>query len=376
MRARDSGAAELIVAGRPLVFRAVAGAVRSGASRVLVPSIFRALLEPALLAAPRVARAVVWLDTTTTTPGTAVLVPVAAVLGVRAIAAMLGARPPAVHARTREAGAPVVAAPAALVTSLWPALVAGAPVALALEKALADPSVIAVHEPSLVHPVGDAASAAVGERQLYTTLGSAIDTRFDVTFHRRFSRLVSRLAVGLGITPNAITLASLLVGLLAAWTFWGATPLGAVAGVVLYAIAVILDHADGEVARLTLTESACGEWLDIVADTMIHATVVLALGATSAALTGRGTTLGALAAIGMIASAAVAKAWPGVALPNRVGRLFAQLGSRDGFYAMLLAFLVARAVWPAALPALMIVVAAGAHAYWVGRVLYRLTRGA
>jgi len=374
--ARDRGAAELIVAGRPLVFRAVAGAVRGGASRVLVPSMFRALLEPALVAAPRVARAVAWLDSTTPPPSNAVLVPVAAVLGVRVIAAMLDARAPAVHASARDAGTPVVAAPASLVASLWPALLAGAPIAEALAKALAEPTVIAVHEPSPVHPVADTASAALGERYLYTTLGSAIDTRLDVALHRRFSRLVSRLAVGFGITPNAITIASLLVGLMAAWMFWHATPLSAVAGLVLYALAVILDHADGEVARLTLTESVVGEWLDIAADTTIHAAVVVALGATSAELTGRGAILGVLAAVGMIASAAVAKAWPGVAMPDRVGTLLSQLGSRDGFYAMLLGFIVARAMWPAALPWLMIVVAGGSHAFWVGRVLYRLTRGA
>jgi phosphatidylglycerophosphate synthase len=364
------------VAGRPLVFRAAADAVRGGASRVLVPALFRALLEPTLAAAPRVARAIIWLDATTPPPATAVLVPVAAILGVRAIAAMLDARPPAMHARAREAGVPLVAASAPVIASLWPALVAGAPVADALEKALADPSVFVVHEPSLIHPVGDAASAAVGEGRLYTTLGSAIDTRLDLAFHRRFSRLVSRTAVGLGITPNAITIASLLVGLLAAWMFWRATPYLAVAGLALYALAVILDHADGEVARLTVTESAIGEWLDIVADTLIHAAVVLALGATSAELTGRGAMLGALAAVGVILSAAVAKAWPGVAMPDRVGTWLAQLGSRDGFYAMLLGFIVALAFSPTALPWLMIVVAGGSHVYWVSRVLYRLMRGA
>jgi hypothetical protein len=97
---------------------------------------------------------------------------------------------------------------------------------------------------------------------------------------------------------------------------------------------------------------------------------------TSAALTGAGAGLGIIAAAGVIASAAVAKAWPGLAMPDRVGTAIAGLGSRDGFYAMLLAFILARAFWPSVLPWLMIVVACGSHAYWVGRVLYRITRGA
>jgi phosphatidylglycerophosphate synthase len=281
-----------------------------------------------------------------------------------------------VHEGARDAGAPVVAAPAPLLASLWSALVAGVPVGVDLEKALTDPAVTVVQERSLVHAVRDERSAADGERRLYTTLGSAIDTRFDTLFHRRFSRLVSRLAVALGIAPNTVTVVSLLVGLAAAWAFWRAAPADAVAGLALYAIAVVLDHADGEVARLTLRESAIGEWLDIAADTVIHAAVVLALGASSAAATGEGAWLGVVAALGVVTSAAVAKAWPGLAMPDRVGTALSGLGSRDGFYAMLVGFIVALAAWPASLPWLMAIVAAGAHAYWLARVLYRLVRGA
>jgi phosphatidylglycerophosphate synthase len=374
--AADLEVAQLTLAGRPVVFRAVAGAVRAGAARVLVPSRFQALLDPALASAPRVARAVEWLTAATPAPASAVLIPATAVVGLGAVATMLATPPPAVHHGTREAGLPIVTAPPALVAALWRDLTLGVPVGRALDKALTDPSIATVREPSLAHAIRDAHSASVGEQRLYATLGSAIDTRFDTVFHRRFSRMISRAAVALGVSPNAITMASLVVGLLAVWTFWRASPADAVAGLILYAIAVILDHADGEVARLTLTESAIGEWLDIAADTTIHVGVVLALGVTSTAVAGAGTGLGIVAAVGVVASAAVAKAWPGLAMPDRVGRAIAGLGSRDGFYAMLVLFIVARTLLPAALPWLMIVVAAGSHAYWVGRLLYRLTRGA
>ena len=358
------------------MFRAAAGAVRGGAARVLVPSTLRPVLAPALVGAPRVARAIAWIDGMSAPPDGAVLVPVGAVLGVGVVATMLGTRPPAVHVTTRDVGLPVVAAPASLVAALWPALAHGTPLDDALDQALAHPATRHVREHSLVQPVTDARAAALGERRLYDTLGSAIDTRLDTVFHRRLSRLVSRLAVRFGIAPNAITVASLVVGLCAAWMFWRATPLAATTALVLYAVAVVLDHADGEVARLTLTESSIGEWLDIVADTVVHVAVVLALGATSAELTGHGATLGVLAALGFVASATVARAWPGLAMPDRVGTFLSNLGSRDGFYVMLLAFIVGRSAWPPALPWLMIVVAAGSHAYWVGRLIYRLTRGA
>jgi phosphatidylglycerophosphate synthase len=377
-------AASLTVAGRPVVFRAIAGAVRAGAHRVLVPVVFRSLLAPALASAPRVARAVEWMDGTTPPPGDALLIPATAVAATGALTAMLAAHTrltqaaggAVVHQAARDAGIPIVAASPRFVSTLWPALAASAPLGPALDAALSAGAVTPLHDRSLVHAVHDPASAEVGERRLYTTLGSAIDTPFDTAFHRRFSRHVSRLAVALGITPNTITIASLLVGLIAIAILWRATPLQAVAGLVAYAIAVILDHADGEVARLTLTESAIGEWLDIVVDTIIHAGVVLALGATSAAATGQGIGLGIAAALGIVASAVVMKIWPGLAMPDRLGAAIAGVGNRDGFYAMLIGFILVRALWPEALPWLMILVAAGSHAYWVGRVVYRLTRGA
>ncbi|HYE91357.1 MAG TPA: CDP-alcohol phosphatidyltransferase family protein [Terriglobales bacterium] len=372
--ASDAAVAAHTVAGRPVVFRAIASAVRGGATRVYVPAAFGPGLGPALAAAPRVARAITWLNAGTPAPGGALLVPATAVLGPGAITAMRLAPPPAVHAASHDAGTPVVGTDAATLAPLWPALVAGAPIGDALAKIAAAAPL--VRDPSLFQRVRDGASAAAAERRLYATLGSAIDTRLDTAFHRRFSRLVSRVAVARGITPNTITLASLLLGLGAAWCFWQATAAGAVAGLVVYALAVILDHADGEIARLTLTESAVGEWLDVGADTLTHVAIVLALGAASGAVTGRGTALGVVAALGFVASAAVAKAWPGIVMPDRVGTAISGLGNRDGFYAMLIGFIAARAVLPEALPWLMIVVAAGAHAFWVGRVLYRVARGA
>jgi phosphatidylglycerophosphate synthase len=221
----------------------------------------------------------------------------------------------------------------------------------------------------------DAAGRAAAERRVHEGLGSAIDTRLDVWLHRRFSRHITRAAVALGIAPNAITVASLALGLAAVWCFWRATPASAVAGLVIYVIAVVLDHSDGEVARLTLTESRAGEWLDTVTDTAVHALTAVAMGATSNALAGTGAGLGAVAAAGMVASAFVAKWWPPRGAAG-MGGAVENLGSRDGFYALLLVFIALRAGWPAALPALMVVVALGAHAYWIARAALTLLRRA
>jgi len=102
--------------------------------------------------------------------------------------------------------------------------------------------------------------------------------------------------------------------------------------------------------------------------------VVIALGIAARRLTGRGDGLGLLAAGGVVASAAAAYRWPGAAAEDRVGTWLNALGTRDGFYAMLAAFFVAVTWAPAALPALMAVVAVGSHAYWVGLSAQVLSR--
>jgi len=220
--------------------------------------------------------------------------------------------------------------------------------------------------------VRDAPSARRAEDHLFAGLGSAIDTRLDRALHRRLSRPVTRAAIALGITPNQLSVASLLVGLAAAWCFWLGTPVATMVGLLVYVVAVVLDHADGEVARLTLAESRLGEWLDILVDTLVHATMVIAMGLTAERTAGGGALLGVVGALGVVASAAVAKVWPTTGAVDNVGATLENLGSRDGFYAMLLLFIAARAAAPGALPPLMIVVALGSQAYWLARAGYTL----
>jgi hypothetical protein len=108
-------------------------------------------------------------------------------------------------------------------------------------------------------------------------------------------------------------------------------------------------------------------------DTLIHAAVVAALGATAALHGGPGW-LGPLAAGGVMASAVAEKLSPPPDARETMGGLLASLGKRDGYYAMLLVAILTLALAPAWLPSFMGLVAAGTHAYWVGRLLYRLRK--
>ena len=372
--ADDLHSALLPVAGRPVAFRALVHAVRAGAQSVGVPAVFRGtVVETAIDASDRVRTAARWLDHERLADTTTVLVPASALAPPAALATLLAAAPPAMLAASAHDGAAMLVA-AHLTGTLASALEAGTPVADELGRALKSREA-AMLAPDAWHVhVRDLQSARRAEDRLFAALGSAIDTRLDRALHRRLSRPVTRAAIALGITPNPISVASLVVGLLAAWCLWLGTAGAAVAGLAVYVTAVVLDHADGEVARLTLTESRVGEWLDIAVDTIVHAAMVVAMGLTAERIAGGGAALGIIGALGVVASAAVAKHWPTTDATDSIGATLQNLGSRDGFYTMLLLFITALALAPAALPWLMIIVALGSHAYWLARATYTVRR--
>lgn len=355
------------VARRPVAFRAVMAAVRSGCVRVGVPAALRtSALERWVARVPAARAAVRWLAPDAPAPtGPVLLVPAAAVLPVAALAALAAAGRGVLAA---ERDAPVVAAPAPLVAALWADLAAGRAVGDALARALKDAEP-AVPGPEWYVRVAGPGGAREAERRLFEALGTPADTRLDRLLHRRLSRPVARLAVACRIGPNAITLASLAVGLGAVWGFLGASPERAAAGLALYALAVVLDHADGEVARLTYAESALGEWLDVAVDTAIHALLVLTLGLVAQHAGGWGFWPGVIAALGVVGSATLTKTSPPAA--GGLGTVLGGLANRDGFYAMLLLFIGGLAVQPGVLPWLVTAIAAGCHLFWLAGLAHR-----
>lgn len=80
------------------------------------------------------------------------------------------------------------------------------------------------------------------------------------------SRLVVLVANRTAITPNQLTVLSLLLGLgAAACLAWGTAPL-LIAGAVLYLLCFLVDCMDGKLARLTDTDTLFGSWMDYAFD--------------------------------------------------------------------------------------------------------------
>jgi archaetidylinositol phosphate synthase len=90
----------------------------------------------------------------------------------------------------------------------------------------------------------------------------------------------------LGATPNGITVAWIVLGLVAvalvATDSWAAR----VAGALLLQLSYLLDYVDGEVARLTERKSAVGEFLDLVGHGLVKTSLPLGVGWSAAAETG------------------------------------------------------------------------------------------
>jgi hypothetical protein len=83
---------------------------------------------------------------------------------------------------------------------------------------------------------------------------------------RPVARRLTPVALRLGLTPNAVTVASLLVGLAAAVLFGVGDRWALVAGAVLLQLSLVVDCVDGDVARYTRRFSATGAWLDASTD--------------------------------------------------------------------------------------------------------------
>jgi hypothetical protein len=97
-------------------------------------------------------------------------------------------------------------------------------------------------------------------------------------YDQRLARLLIRPFAHTALHPNAVTGVSLALGLTAACLF--ATDVERLAGwaALLFMLAVLTDHADGELARMTGKTSTLGHRLDYIAGTLNYAALFIGLG--------------------------------------------------------------------------------------------------
>lgn len=94
---------------------------------------------------------------------------------------------------------------------------------------------------------------------------------------QRIARVIVRPLVGTAVTPNHVTTVSLLVGLAGAALF----AVGGTAvhwGALCFMLAALLDHGDGELARMSNRTSVFGHYYDNIAGGIVHFGVFVGIG--------------------------------------------------------------------------------------------------
>lgn len=112
--------------------------------------------------------------------------------------------------------------------------------------------------------------AAAAERTLVRSLRGEFEGFVDTYFNRKISAMLTSLFLSLRLSPNAVTLISIAIGLVAAVLFGMGGYAAGIIGALLFQLSAIVDCCDGEVARLTFSESKAGEQLDIMGDNVVH----------------------------------------------------------------------------------------------------------
>ena len=148
------------------------------------------------------------------------------------------------------------------------------PLRLALEQAAVEGTVQAISgEKHWFRDVRGPKGPKFAEQALVSSLQNlkgGLDGLVDRYVNRKCSGMLTRGFLKLRWTPNTITIVSMVVGLAAAGFFVSGSWEFSLIGALLFQLSVIIDCCDGEVARLTFSESKFGQELDIWADNVVH----------------------------------------------------------------------------------------------------------
>jgi len=374
----EAGLLTVRVGGIPLLARTLLTIQRAGIQRLTVVASLaqQALLRGQIEGDPRLRGRVGWIEPSAELPPAprSLVLPPSLVMDATALRAWLS------HAAEGEAlitpdGGPIgpLAVPSALLPPCVHAALGGrAGLAGFLESLQREQRLLRVPwEGVRSRPVLSAGEVPVIEGAMLAALRSPEDGPIvDRFVNRAASARLTRWLIPSRVTPNQITAASLATGLAGAWLLGMGGALGSVSGLVLFQLSVILDHVDGEVARLKFLTTRLGKWLDNVSDHVVDLAVIgfLAWHAARDGLAGQIAALGVAAAIGVTGAFLVVFLWSvsgrrmgeRATLPARfLARALAVLANRDGFcLALWAAILVGRPGW------FLWALALGANAYW------------
>ena len=101
---------------------------------------------------------------------------------------------------------------------------------------------------------------------MYASKGPVVEEWADRRFFRPAGWRIATSLLPTRISPDAVTFASLVLGILAGHLFWYRSAWINAGGVLLFILSDVLDSADGQLARLRGTSTRMGRILDGLAD--------------------------------------------------------------------------------------------------------------
>lgn len=178
---------------------------------------------------------------------------------------------------------------------------------------------------------------------------------------RKISLAVTRRLARTRVTPNAMTVVCVALGLAAAWAFASPALPRQIAGGLLFLLHSVLDGCDGEMARLKFQESRLGGILDFWGDNLVHVGVFSAFALAWSSASGQSwpLVLGAVAVSGTVLSAgfiynyamrprAGGRSLLAIASPRRrsqMTRVLDAVSGRDFIYIVMVLSLFGKAYW-------------------------------
>jgi 1L-myo-inositol 1-phosphate cytidylyltransferase / CDP-L-myo-inositol myo-inositolphosphotransferase len=209
--------------------------------------------------------------------------------------------------------------------------------------------------------VGTPADVGAAERRLLRSLVKDTDGFMARHVERPISLQISRRLAGTVITPNQMSLISVVVGICGGPFFLSSRPLMQTIGALLFLAHSILDGCDGELARLKFQQSRWGGVLDFWGDNIVHTVIFgcmgigwsLAAGALWPLWLGAGAVLGTLGSAGFVYWRLMRSKEGGDTLftsvsdaPERpLTRLLDSASRRDFIYLVILLALFGRSNW-------------------------------
>jgi len=147
-----------------------------------------------------------------------------------------------------------------------------------LEFARACPTSVEDGDIEGLYPMTSVENFREAERRLLRGLIKATEGFMSRMVERKISLAITRRLVSTRVTPNAMTLVSVGIGLLGALFFLSSEWVFQLMGALLFLSHSILDGCDGELARLRFQESRWGGILDFWGDNVVHVAVFACMG--------------------------------------------------------------------------------------------------